>query len=139
MKLELLSPSRKVVSSDSIQWVTLPGELGEMTILPEHASLITNLNSGILSYQDSKKIHFVAVHWGCAVIDNDEVTILTDVAELESEIDLQRAKNSEQEAQNQIEKLITSSIDIDAEEQRLQYYEKKLQKALIRQNIANKS
>ena len=131
MKLSLLSPYRSLVSLDSVKWVTLPGELGEMTILPDHASLITNLSSGILSYQNQENIHFVAVHWGCASVEHDEVTVLTDIAELADEVDLKRAKAAEKKAQNQLEQLHSTT-----EEKRSEYYEMKLMKSITRQNIA---
>ncbi len=130
MKLSLLSPHRSLVSSDSVKWVTLPGELGEMTILPEHAPLITNLNSGVLSYQDQEKTYFVAVHWGCASVENNEVIVLADIAELANEIDLDRAKTAEKKAQNKL---------LSTEEKRGDYYEMKLVKAITRQNIAKRS
>ncbi len=47
--LEIFSPEKKIFSGE-VESVTLPGTMGTFTILPQHAPIISSLQTGILSY-----------------------------------------------------------------------------------------
>lgn len=50
MMLEILSPEQKLFSGE-VESVTLPGTLGEFTVLKRHALLISSLNQGEIKYR----------------------------------------------------------------------------------------
>ena len=50
MMLEILSPEQKLFSGE-VEGVTLPGTLGEFTVLKRHAPLISSLNQGEIKYR----------------------------------------------------------------------------------------
>lgn len=50
MMLEILSPEQKFFSGE-VESVTLPGTLGEFTVLKRHAPLISSLNQGEIKYR----------------------------------------------------------------------------------------
>ena len=50
MMLEILSPAQKLFSGE-VESVTLPGTLGEFTVLKRHAPLISSLNQGEIKYR----------------------------------------------------------------------------------------
>lgn len=50
MMLEILSPEQKLFSGE-VESVTLPGTLGEFTVLKRHAPLISSLNQGEIKYR----------------------------------------------------------------------------------------
>ncbi|HJB85009.1 MAG TPA: ATP synthase F1 subunit epsilon [Candidatus Alistipes merdigallinarum] len=50
MMLEILSPEQKLFSGE-VESVTLPGTLGEFTVLKRHAPLISSLNEGEIKYR----------------------------------------------------------------------------------------
>lgn len=50
MMLEILSPEQKFFSGE-VESVTLPGTLGEFTVLRRHAPLISSLNQGEIKYR----------------------------------------------------------------------------------------
>ena len=50
MMLEILSPEQKLFSGE-VESVTLPGTLGEFTVLKWHAPLISSLNQGEIKYR----------------------------------------------------------------------------------------
>ena len=50
MMLEILSPEQKLFSGE-VESVTLPGTLGEFTVLRRHAPLISSLNQGEIKYR----------------------------------------------------------------------------------------
>jgi len=69
--------------------VCLPGRLGDLGVLPGHATLISTLRPGEISYQPSAGggRRFVAVGPGFCEINDDTVTVLTETAEAAEEID----------------------------------------------------
>ena len=50
MKLEIVTPHGLVYDADVAQ-VTLPGKEGEFGVLPEHASLVSLLETGVITVQ----------------------------------------------------------------------------------------
>ena len=90
LRLRVITPTRVVVEADA-DTVTFPGALGELGILPGHAALLTTMKTGELAYRAGAHDHVLAVHNGFAEVAADVVTVLADVAELPSEIDLEAA------------------------------------------------
>jgi F-type H+-transporting ATPase subunit epsilon len=91
LQLKVVTPSRVVVEA-GVDEVSLPGILGQIGILPGHASLLTSLRIGELGYQQGAREYFLALQWGFAEIADDTVTVLADVAELPAEIDIEAAR-----------------------------------------------
>ena len=54
-KLEVITPERVLVSQDAASLVLLSGAGGSMGILPKHAPLIAQVNTGILKIRDTAK------------------------------------------------------------------------------------
>ncbi|MGA1598966.1 MAG: F0F1 ATP synthase subunit epsilon [bacterium] len=135
LKLEIVTPSRKMleVSADA---VTLPGSMGQLGILPEHMPLVTTLDTGILVYQTGGKQHAIAVHWGYAQVDANRVSVLAELAETAEDINLDRARNAESRAREMLGKIGGAKSGSEEETQRLVKYEAKLQRALVRQQVA---
>ena len=136
LSLEVVTPFRTVLNEDVVS-VTLPGIEGEMGILPEHVPLLTILDAGIMSYVNSNgKIQALAVHWGYAQVDGNNVRVLAELAETAAEIDLPRAQEAEKKAKELLESGKPNSSDWEDEEGRQNMYEKKLQRSLVRQRVA---
>ena len=51
MTLKIISAERIVFEGEATS-VTLPGELGLFTVLPRHASLVSTLTPGSISYRE---------------------------------------------------------------------------------------
>ncbi len=49
LHLEVVTPERRVLA-EQVNSVTVPGRSGEMQILPGHAALISELQTGVLTY-----------------------------------------------------------------------------------------
>ena len=98
LSLEVVTPFRTVLIED-VDSVTLPGIEGELGILPEHVPLLTTLDTGIMSYVNgSGNAQAIAVHWGYAQVDGNNVRVLAELAETADEIDLPRAQEAEKKA-----------------------------------------
>lgn len=80
LKLEIVTPEGQIFSNN-VKSVTLPGKEGEFGVLPNHASLVTLLQTGVIDIELSDGSHdVVAVNWGHVKVDENSVTILADGA-----------------------------------------------------------
>src|ERR1700719_1045135 len=97
-KLEIVTPEKKVVDTVAEE-MQIPGKNGYLGILPGHAPLITELAVGEISYRKSGQPYYLAVGWGFAEVLPDKVTILAETAERPQEIDVARAQQARQRAE----------------------------------------
>jgi F-type H+-transporting ATPase subunit epsilon len=95
--LRIVSPEGNVLKED-VEFVVLPGGLGELGILPNHAPLISGLNIGVIRYTLNGTIKRVAITGGFVEVVDNLVTVLADAAELSEEIDLTRAVEAKERA-----------------------------------------
>ena len=86
LHLEIVTPEKKVFS-DTVEDVYLPGEDGEMGVLEMHAALVTSLQAGELRYRKGGEVYELAVGGGFAEVTQEKVSVLTDTALGEDEID----------------------------------------------------
>lgn len=77
----------KKVFSDTVEDVYLPGEEGEIGVLEMHAALVTGLKAGELRYSKDGEVVKLAIGGGFAEVTGKKVTVLTDLAVGEHEID----------------------------------------------------
>ena len=110
LKLEIVTPEGQIFSN-YVKSVTLPGSEGEFGVLPDHASLVTLLNAGIIDIELESGAHdVVAINWGYVNIDENFATVLADGAVAVS-------GGSESEVAKSLEKakeLLQSISDSDA-------------------------
>jgi F-type H+-transporting ATPase subunit epsilon len=94
VQVELVSPERILFSGDATMVVCRTTD-GEIAFLENHAPLIGLLGIGpVRIYQGDTIVERAAVHGGFVEVSNNRVTILSDVAELASQIDLRRAEEA---------------------------------------------
>jgi F-type H+-transporting ATPase subunit epsilon len=125
LHLEIVTPEKKVLS-EKVADVYLPAADGEIGVLDLHASLVTALAPGELRYKKDGKEHDLAIGSGFAEVSDDKITILTDMALGEEEIDEEATQAAIERAEEQL-KNIDHSKDLE-ELANLQ--------ALIAQNLA---
>ena len=85
LHFELVSPAKLLFSGD-VDSVQLPGSEGEMTILPQHAPLITSLRPGIVVVTDAKGPQKIFVRGGFAEVNPKGLTVLAERAISEAEM-----------------------------------------------------
>ena len=92
LNVSLVAVDRKLWSgtATSVSAKTLEGEIG---ILPRHEPVLALLADSVVRIHttDDEVLH-VAVHGGFFAVDNDNVEILAETAELSGEIDVARAQ-----------------------------------------------
>ena len=86
LRLEIVTPEAKTFSED-VDMVTIPGSEGELGILPRHAPLMTQLQPGELKIRRGSQETRLATGGGFAEVMPDRVSILTDMAVTEQDID----------------------------------------------------
>lgn len=80
LQLEVLTPSGSIFNGPA-KSVTLPGEEGEFGVLPEHVSLTTLLQAGVVDvHKEDGKTESIVVNWGVVQITQNKVVVLVDGA-----------------------------------------------------------
>ena len=72
--LDIISPE-KIILSTKVNSVTIPSFEGEMTILPDHISIITFLRPGVININENKKKYFAEE--GTVEFAKNNLTILS--------------------------------------------------------------
>jgi F-type H+-transporting ATPase subunit epsilon len=98
IRCEIVSQDRLVFEGD-VDIVVLPGEAGEMGILPNHAPLLSTLRLGFLKVRVRGEEQVFAVAGGVVEVQPDIVTVLADAAENVEEIDVARAEAARRRAE----------------------------------------
>jgi len=101
IQLEVVTPERRVLA-DPVDMVTVPGLGGELGILPGHTPLISQLQTGVLTYVADGKSSQLHVSGGFVEVRDDHVSVLAEVAERPDEIDAARARQSRDQLEKQI-------------------------------------
>ena len=101
LQLEVVTPERRVLS-EPVDMVTVPGLGGELGILPGHTPLISQLQTGVLSYQKGGTTFQLHVSGGFVEIRDDQVSVLAEVAERPEEIDAARARLAREHVEKQL-------------------------------------
>lgn len=79
-KLEIVSPERLVLS-DTVRSVVVPGTEGYFTVLGEHAPFMTTLRRGFITVEDNAGVsHVYYVRGGFADVSAEGLTILAEDA-----------------------------------------------------------
>ena len=108
IEVELVSAERRVWSGDA-SFVLARTTEGEIGILPHHAPLLGILVNGVVTIRVMDgSVVTAAVHGGFLSVANNRVSILAEVAELASEIDLDRAREA-------LSRLVSEAVDEMAE------------------------
>jgi F-type H+-transporting ATPase subunit epsilon len=86
LNLKIVTPDR-VVFDGEVDNVVATALDGEMAILPGHQPLLTALKIDVLRFHDGREESHAAVMGGVMEVARNEVTVLSDHAELDIEID----------------------------------------------------
>src|SRR5258708_26196655 len=107
LHLEVVTPERRLLS-EQVNSVTVPGRGGELGILPVHAPLISDLQTGVLSYNEAGTTFPLHVSGGFVEVNDDKVSVLAQITERSNEIDSSRAPLARQHLEIRFTSLIRS-------------------------------
>jgi F-type H+-transporting ATPase subunit epsilon len=112
LHVEVVSPERILWTGDADRVIarTLGG--GEIAFLTGQAPFVGALDVGTVRvHREAAEDEIIAVHGGFVEVSHDRVTVLSDVAEVASQIDVERARA----AQERAESTRRSATDAEAE------------------------
>ena len=101
IQVDIVTPERMLLS-DEVDMVTLPGTDGQMGILRGHAPLLSTLDIGEIVLHRGNELEYLAVAGGVVEVRPDKVTVLADIAEYAEEIDVERAEAALARAQESL-------------------------------------
>jgi F-type H+-transporting ATPase subunit epsilon len=90
LKIEIITPEAKILEEDG-DFVQIPAAEGDMGIYPQHETTVVALNAGELQITRNGRVQVLAIGEGFAEILPDRVSILTDGAVNEKDIDEAKA------------------------------------------------
>ena len=131
LQLEVVTPERRVLAT-AVNSVTVPGRGGELGILPGHAPLISELQTGVLTYTEDGSSFQLHVSGGFVEVSDDRVAVLAEIAERPEEIDAARARLAREHMEKQLNSW--SGTEEDFEKARA-----KLERSMVRLKLAGEA
>jgi F-type H+-transporting ATPase subunit epsilon len=102
LTLRVITPD-KTVWNDKVEEIVLPSTTGQLGILTGHAPLLSALDIGVMRVRPGKEWKSIALFGGFVEVENNEVKVLVNGAELGEAIDKEAARNEFSEAQRRTE------------------------------------
>ncbi len=131
-KLNLVTPEKKILTDHEVEEVVVPGQAGQLDILPGHAPLLTTLNAGVLEYKEpgSNERKSVVLSWGYCEVNPKGIHVLAETAEVPEELDHKRAENALKRSEAKLKEGLTVGETIK--------HQRKLSRARTRIGIIKK-
>jgi F-type H+-transporting ATPase subunit epsilon len=99
MQVDIVSPERILFSGQATMVITRTLD-GEIAFQPNHAPFLAALTENHTRiYEEGGNVLHVAVHGGFVEVSNNKVSVLSDVAELADQIDVNRAQAARERAE----------------------------------------
>jgi F-type H+-transporting ATPase subunit epsilon len=130
LRLEIVTPER-LAYAETVDSVVLPGSEGELGVLPHHAPLVSTLGLGELRIRRGDQEESFAIAGGFLQVRPDKVVVMAEMADMASEIDLERALEARREAERALESGYHEGAD-------LSLARAALQQALLRIRVAER-
>lgn len=92
--VDILTPSKIIAKGIPAESLLVPTIRGQINVLENHTHIITKLSAGVLSVfggADYADRHFAVSTGVCKILDNN-VIIMSNTAEENTDVDLERAK-----------------------------------------------
>ena len=111
LQLEIVTPESKTFSEE-VDMVVLPGVEGELGILPLHVPLMTRLMPGEVRITQGQKETDLVVGTGFVEVTQTKVSILTDMAMSDTEVDEAAAEEAVSRAKEALQNKDLNSEEI---------------------------
>ncbi len=132
LNFQIATPERVVFEAPTVESITLPTSMGEITVLPDHLPLVATLVAGEVRVKVGGQDVLMAVSGGFIEVRPGKVVVLADTAERAEEIDEARAEEARQRAHKLMQQeRVADETDFTA-------LASKLQKELSRLRVVRK-
>lgn len=132
MNLKILTPE-KVAYEGEVDELIVPTTNGEITILPHHVDLLTQVGEGEITIKSKGKNQHIAATGGFLQINKDTITLLADYAVRSEEINAQKAL----EAQKRAEEILKKRAE-DVSERDMALAQAEMRRAIMELRVARK-
>lgn len=102
LHLKIVTPE-KLIYDDEVDQVNAPTLEGEVGILPHHANLMSRLTPGELTIKKSGKTSHLASGGGFLQMEGNVLTVMTDLAVEDKDIDEKAIEQAKKRAQESLE------------------------------------
>ncbi|MCS7264085.1 MAG: ATP synthase F1 subunit epsilon [Armatimonadetes bacterium] len=110
--VEIVTPERVLFSSEQVISLTLPAWEGSLGILALHAPMVAALRIGVITIKQANGDEVrISTTGGFMEVANNKAVILCDIAELDKEIDVERAKRALERALERLRNFQDPTID----------------------------
>jgi F-type H+-transporting ATPase subunit epsilon len=100
LEVQVVSPERILWSGEAERVVTRVEEGGDIAFLTGHTTYLGQLGSGVTEIAEvGGNVVKVAVHGGFVEVSDDRVSLLSDQAELATDVDIARARAAKERAE----------------------------------------
>ena len=108
--IEIATPERLLAREKAIR-AQIPAKDGYIGVLPDHASLLSELGIGAMTYTTPGDHRYsLAIRGGFLEIHNNVVRVLSDIAEKGQEIDVTQAEKDLKHAQDE---MVSPALGVD--------------------------
>ncbi len=110
--VEIVTPERVLFSSDQVVSLTVPAWEGSLGVMAMHAPMVAALRIGVITIKlaDGEEVR-VSTTGGFMEVADNRTVILCDIAELDKEIDVERAQRALQRALERLRNFQDPTID----------------------------
>lgn len=98
LHLKIVTPE-KLIFDEEVSQVNVPTDLGTLGILPSHSALMAKLVPGELIIKKASKDEPMAVGAGFLQVENNTLTIMTDLATYATDIDEKAVEEAKKRAE----------------------------------------
>ena len=107
LTLKVITPD-KTVWDDEVEEIVLPSTTGQLGILTGHAPLLSALDIGVMRVRPGKEWKNIALMGGFAEVENDEIKVLVNSAEMGESIDKDTARTEYEQAESRYQQVENS-------------------------------
>ncbi len=111
INLEIISPE-KLIFQDVVDSITIPGTLGGFQVLKNHAPLMSTIEVGIVIVKKENETHYFTTGGGTIEVLNNKVLILADSTEKVQDIDIDRAEQAKERAEERLAKKKEEELNV---------------------------
>ncbi|MFH1833098.1 MAG: ATP synthase F1 subunit epsilon [Candidatus Levyibacteriota bacterium] len=106
LHLEIITPE-KIVYKEDVDEVIAPTVKGQISILPNHVGLLTQIEQGELIIKKNEKEHFIAITGGFLEVKKNNISILADYAIRSEDIEVIKAEQAQKRAQKVMQEKVS--------------------------------
>lgn len=107
--LQIISPDR-IFYEGEVEFVEMVTSEGEIGVYKNHIPMTSILVPGVVKIHEDGGVKEAAIHAGFVEILSDKIIVMAEIAEWPDEIDVNRANEAKERAENRLKK---DSSDID--------------------------